>query len=204
MDKSGQAACQCDNPFFGSSCQLKADCDGVVDYCGVCNGRNTTCDTSLSAVYNPNFFKSNIFYYVVIPIVTCAIMIVVAVSAVLAVRKRLFDQRTSKAKFAGKNRFVPSTHSSKIGVSVRWDEYRCLHDYDPQMPDELGLKEGDILFKLLEYDDGWAKGYNTRTQEEGVYPVSFTERMESPVAGAAIANPTMAKTGMTALNEPIK
>jgi hypothetical protein len=71
---------------------------------------------------------------------------------------------------------VSASSSAKVGISARFDEYRATMDYDPQMPDELELHEGDIVFKLFEYDDGWAKGYNTRTQEEGVYPVSFAEK----------------------------
>jgi hypothetical protein len=64
-----------------------------------------------------------------------------------------------------------------VGVSVRFDEFRCIHKYEKQMPDEIEIEVGDVLFKLFEYDDGWAKGYNTRTGQEGMYPVGFTERV---------------------------
>lgn len=73
--------------------------------------------------------------------------------------------------------FRSKIHHHKMGMSVCWDEYKCIHRYEPSMPDELELLEGDVVFKLLEYDDGWAKGYNTRSQEEGIYPIGFTEKV---------------------------
>lgn len=96
------------------------------------------------------------------------------------------SQTSNSQAFLGK--FLPkSGPPSKFGISVRWDEFRCILAYEPQMPDELELAVSDIVFKLFEYDDGWAKGYNTRTQREGVYPVSFTEKVGKVNTSSVIA-----------------
>lgn len=61
-----------------------------------------------------------------------------------------------------------------LGISVNFsdNQYRVLQSYTPQLTDELELQTNDVIYMLKEYDDGWAKGFNTRTEKTGVFPVS--------------------------------
>lgn len=58
------------------------------------------------------------------------------------------------------------------------EEYVCIQDYTPRINDELEMMEDDIIYKLVEYEDGWAMGYNTRTKRKGMYPITVTEKRD--------------------------
>lgn len=49
--------------------------------------------------------------------------------------------------------------------------YQVKHPYPPQMGDELGLHVGDIVCVAMNFDDGWALGFNVTTGLKGVFPV---------------------------------
>ncbi|KAI8378358.1 hypothetical protein BD560DRAFT_390149 [Blakeslea trispora] len=49
--------------------------------------------------------------------------------------------------------------------------YQVKHPYPPQMGDELGLHIGDIVCVAMNFDDGWALGFNVTTGLKGVFPV---------------------------------
>ncbi|KAG1459549.1 hypothetical protein G6F56_006140 [Rhizopus delemar] len=49
--------------------------------------------------------------------------------------------------------------------------YEVKHPYPPQMGDELGLHLGDIVCVAMNFDDGWALGFNVTTGLKGVFPV---------------------------------
>ena len=56
--------------------------------------------------------------------------------------------------------------------------YICINEYSKRMEDELDMKPGDKIQVITddeEYNDGWYFGRNLRTQEEGLYPVVFTQ-----------------------------
>jgi hypothetical protein len=167
-----------------------------VDSCGVCNGNGTTCATDIYSEIDPSFFSSSTFRSIVLP-VTLTVMLSLIVLGFVAMhrrKQRILKSRSlaslaSSASLSNKIKgFSAAPH--KLGISVSWVEYRCLQTHVPQMPDELELQEGDIIFKLLEFDDGWAKGYNTRTQEEGIFPVSFAEKFSPEIRPGASTSAT--------------
>ncbi|CAO3630706.1 unnamed protein product [Mucor hiemalis] len=49
--------------------------------------------------------------------------------------------------------------------------YEVKHPYPPQMGDELGLHVGDIVCVAMNFDDGWALGFNVTTGLKGVFPI---------------------------------
>ncbi|KAI8329768.1 hypothetical protein EDC96DRAFT_529105 [Choanephora cucurbitarum] len=49
--------------------------------------------------------------------------------------------------------------------------YQVKHPYPPQMGDELSLHIGDIVCVAMNFDDGWALGFNVTTGLKGVFPV---------------------------------
>jgi hypothetical protein len=120
-----------------------------------------------------SFFQSTLFLHIILPLILVVLVATLIIIMVLCIRLH----RKSKLASITSSAFRAKISHHKMGMSVSWDEYKCIHRYEPSMPDELELLEGDIVFKLLEYDDGWAKGYNTRSQEEGIYPLSFTEKV---------------------------
>jgi len=42
----------------------------------------------------------------------------------------------------------------------------ALHDYEPQQPDELAMKKGDIILLKEEIEDGWAVGVRLKRNGE--------------------------------------
>lgn len=54
---------------------------------------------------------------------------------------------------------------------------RAAHAYTPRLVDEIQLLQGDILYLIKAFDDGWAKAYNLRSGKEGIFPLSFTKRI---------------------------
>ncbi|KAJ3009338.1 hypothetical protein HKX48_008023 [Thoreauomyces humboldtii] len=51
---------------------------------------------------------------------------------------------------------------------------RAASNYEPLMPDELKITKGDSLVVRHHYLDGWALGFNAKTDEEGVFPLPKT------------------------------
>lgn len=60
--------------------------------------------------------------------------------------------------------------------------YIVINEYSKRMQDELDMKPGDKIQVITddeEYNDGWYYGRNLRTNEEGLFPVIFTQEMTS-------------------------
>lgn len=58
--------------------------------------------------------------------------------------------------------------------------YIAINEYFKRMEDELDMKPGDKIKVMTddeEYKDGWYFGRNLRTNEEGLYPVVFTQKI---------------------------
>lgn len=175
--------CACDGTYTGDRCQLSPSCSGTVDYCGVCNGHNDTCtsDPFQASRNDPaNFITTPTFKKYVLPAVCVFGFLLLLFFIFFYIRHR--DLKNPHTSLISSKLLPRSGPLHRVGISVRWDEFRCILAYEPQIEDELELLVGDIVFKLFEYDDGWAKGYNTRTQLEGIYPVSFTEKVGNAVA----------------------
>ncbi|KAI9474134.1 MAG: hypothetical protein EXX96DRAFT_580714 [Benjaminiella poitrasii] len=49
--------------------------------------------------------------------------------------------------------------------------FEVKHPYPPQMGDELALHVGDIVCVAMNFDDGWALGFNVTTGLKGVFPL---------------------------------
>lgn len=46
-----------------------------------------------------------------------------------------------------------------------------VHPYPPQLTDELALNIGDIICLAVQFDDGWALGFNVTSGLKGAFPV---------------------------------
>lgn len=188
--------CNCDDSYSGEKCERSSGCDGIVDRCGVCNGNGTTCPKDPSSNENQPFVSSFTFRNIVLPILIVAGIIIFAALGYYSYRRTkgpapvIVAAKTNPSSFQPETRVHPSnkrrnffnfraSKGQNFGISVRFDEFQAIADYEARLEDELELREGDIVFKLYEYDDGWAKGYNTRSKEEGVFPVAFTEKVAS-------------------------
>ncbi|XP_021944289.1 sorbin and SH3 domain-containing protein 1 isoform X3 [Folsomia candida] len=55
--------------------------------------------------------------------------------------------------------------------------YRSIYNYKPVHPDELEIREGDIIEVLEKCDDGWYVGSNERTGVFGTFPGNYVERI---------------------------
>ncbi|CAI1958954.1 hypothetical protein SEUBUCD650_0E02050 [Saccharomyces eubayanus] len=58
--------------------------------------------------------------------------------------------------------------------------YIAINEYYKRMEDELDMKPGDKIKVITDdeiYKDGWYFGRNLRTNEEGLYPVVFTQKI---------------------------
>lgn len=62
---------------------------------------------------------------------------------------------------------LPST------MSVEMAEVFCevAHGYQPQMEDEMELREGDVVYLIFQLDDGWGYGLNLASSTPGVFPL---------------------------------
>ena len=50
-----------------------------------------------------------------------------------------------------------------------------IHSYTSTLDDELSLIQGDFLFLVREFDDGWALGVDPRTGDQGAFPLVCVE-----------------------------
>lgn len=64
-----------------------------------------------------------------------------------------------------------NTTTTNNPSSTMEEFYQVKHPYPPQMGDELGLHVGDIVCVAMNFDDGWALGFNVTTGLKGVFPV---------------------------------
>jgi len=57
------------------------------------------------------------------------------------------------------------------------DTFQALFPYKPQNPDELELKENDIVYVVERCDDGWYIGTSLRTGRFGTFPGNYVKRL---------------------------
>ena len=55
------------------------------------------------------------------------------------------------------------------------DTVRALYDYEPQGPEELALREGDIVEVVSNAEDPWWEG--RLKNKSGMFPSNFVERV---------------------------
>ncbi|KAJ3114097.1 hypothetical protein HDU96_002557 [Phlyctochytrium bullatum] len=51
---------------------------------------------------------------------------------------------------------------------------KVIESYDPTAPDELELRPGDEVMPYHHFMDGWARGINRSTGQDGVFPLTLT------------------------------
>ncbi|KAJ3114830.1 hypothetical protein HDU96_001573 [Phlyctochytrium bullatum] len=71
----------------------------------------------------------------------------------------------------GHQAVIPLNGGKTFQILVQ-NESLVLADYDPQMPDELELRIGDVIRLNIVHDDGWAHGVNLTTNESGMLPMA--------------------------------
>jgi hypothetical protein len=59
------------------------------------------------------------------------------------------------------------------GMSI---QVRALHAYTPRSPDELQLKQGDLITVVAKEDDGWWHGVKA-DGSTGVFPSNFVKEV---------------------------
>lgn len=62
------------------------------------------------------------------------------------------------------------TSSSRTSSSTK--KYIVIHEYVQALPDELELRRGDMIDVTSIFDDGWSKGRNLTTGQEGTFPMA--------------------------------
>lgn len=67
---------------------------------------------------------------------------------------------------------APSTHSVSLGAA---ELAIVARTFIPSLPDELHIANGERIYILNAYDDGWASCYNSRG-EQGVVPLECLQR----------------------------
>ncbi|TPX61351.1 hypothetical protein PhCBS80983_g01149 [Powellomyces hirtus] len=65
---------------------------------------------------------------------------------------------------------------------------KAASGYEPTMPDELAIAKGDNLVVRHHYMDGWAMGCNTKTGQEGVFPLPKTFPRYGPYVKLVLLN----------------
>lgn len=60
---------------------------------------------------------------------------------------------------------------------------RATHLYQSRLVDEIDMQPNDLLLLIKAYDDGWGRALNLRSSKEGIFPMSFTKRIQTPVGG---------------------
>jgi len=81
---------------------------------------------------------------------------------------------------------------------------RVLHNYDPELEDELTLIQGEEITILnTEEDDGWWKGKNSKGAV-GVFPSNFVEEILISLVDTAPQKPQIVSRTESTENKPLK
>ena len=75
---------------------------------------------------------------------------------------RLGKQRTSLSNLGA--------HSQEQ-ENIENQELQCFFPYEAQVNDEISAAEGDRIFVINSYDDGWILGRNINTGKKGILPL---------------------------------
>ncbi|KAK2160623.1 hypothetical protein LSH36_129g05064 [Paralvinella palmiformis] len=70
-----------------------------------------------------------------------------------------------------------SRDSFSRGEEQRYPPFQALYTYKPQNPDELELREGDIVYVMEKCDDDWYVGTSQRTKEFGTFPGNYVRQL---------------------------
>lgn len=100
---------------------------------------------------------------------------------------RSIEASASFDSFGGKQSFVDQ-YSGRV-VNVR-DIVRCIHDYDPILPDELEARVGDFIRVCEIYDDSWCKGFvlDSASQQPRAFPsVCVSAQSFTSTHGSAVS-----------------
>ncbi|KAJ3091269.1 hypothetical protein HK102_001121 [Quaeritorhiza haematococci] len=69
-------------------------------------------------------------------------------------------------------------HNASTTFTVVNQKAQAVTDYIPRMPDELVMMNGDVVMIRKIHTDGWAMGYNERSGQEGMFPMTLVEVVE--------------------------
>ncbi|TPX55167.1 hypothetical protein CcCBS67573_g09500, partial [Chytriomyces confervae] len=61
---------------------------------------------------------------------------------------------------------------------------KVIYDFNPERPDEIELRVGDVVVIAQSFDDGWAIGTNLRTKQEGNFPLDCLAGTAEPATAA--------------------
>ncbi|KAJ3233414.1 Sorbin and SH3 domain-containing protein 1 [Chytriomyces hyalinus] len=61
---------------------------------------------------------------------------------------------------------------------------KVIYDFNPERPDEIELRVGDVVVITQSFDDGWAIGTNLRTKQEGNFPLDCLASTAEPATPA--------------------
>lgn len=75
--------------------------------------------------------------------------------------------KIERVESSASNTIIPSATQTPSNEEF----YVVVHPYPPQMPDELELNYGDIICLALNFDDGWALGFNVTSGLKGAFPL---------------------------------
>ncbi|KAI3639110.1 hypothetical protein MIR68_002640 [Amoeboaphelidium protococcarum] len=90
----------------------------------------------------------------------------------------LVDAAQSQPQAGSSNKTSMPPPLPQITVSGEEQNYlRASHTYTPRLADELELLPGDVLYLIKTFDDGWAKAYNMRSGNEGIFPMGFVKKV---------------------------
>eukprot|EP00794_Sanderia_malayensis_P015273 gene15273-16849_t len=66
-------------------------------------------------------------------------------------------------------------------IYEEWDcpQVRAIHSYQSDQPDELTLREGEVIKVLRKLPDGWYEGVRLYNEEQGWFPANHTEEIHS-------------------------
>ncbi|KAJ3137013.1 Sorbin and SH3 domain-containing protein 2 [Physocladia obscura] len=84
----------------------------------------------------------------------------------------------------------PSVNESIRGENAAGKKptaHAVVYSYYAQKMDELNAAIGDTFLVKERYDDGWGYGYNTRTHEEGFFPLGILSGFTIPSGSTPIA-----------------
>ncbi|ORY40094.1 hypothetical protein BCR33DRAFT_719507 [Rhizoclosmatium globosum] len=88
---------------------------------------------------------------------------------------------------------TPSTPIPPIPTTETTNEpenlYRVIHNYRPNLPDELRLVMGATVIIHKTYPDGWADGTDVLTSQTGVLPLSCIAPLQTPLPPTQATSP---------------
>lgn len=94
----------------------------------------------------------------------------------------LAENETEKVRWMDAVNPKPSTdENTGEKVYEEWDcpQVQAIHSYQAEQPDELTLREGDVIKVLRKLPDGWYEGLHLTDGQTGWFPANHTEEIFS-------------------------